>query len=57
MTKLKAKKTSFVPALLLIGLLVVLLLLDNLSFVPAMLLTVLRKGAEGVEEIPLEEDV
>ena len=45
MTKLKAKKTSFVPALLLIGLLVVLLLLDNLSFVPAMLLTVLRKGA------------
>lgn len=44
MTKIKTNR-SLKAAVMLIGLLVVLLLLDNLSFVPSMLLTVLRKGA------------
>ncbi len=43
--KEQAKKRSLTAAALLTGLLVVLLLLDNLPFVPTMLLTVLRKGA------------
>ncbi|MCI2046390.1 MAG: branched-chain amino acid ABC transporter permease [Faecalibacterium sp.] len=43
--KQKNMKRTLTAAALLVGLLIVLLLLDNLPFIPAMLLTVLRKGA------------
>ena len=46
MTMKQEKKRIYLrAALALAALLVVLLALDNLSFVPSMLLTVLRKGA------------
>ena len=39
------KKTSWIAAVVILAILAVVLVLDNLSFVPSMLLTVLRKGA------------